>query len=129
MNICLRRPSAGLAFAIAIAIASSVSSGSHAATPVRDTDPDNDFVIRNVRVFDGMRVLSNTNVLVIDGRIAAVGAKFDAPKDFPAIDGSGKTLLPGLIDEPRLSSREIGVPLFHRALCERRRAPDSRTSP
>ena len=98
MNICLRRPSAGLAFAIAIAIASSVSSGSHAATPVRDTDPDNDFVIRNVRVFDGMRVLSNTNVLVIDGRIAAVGAKFDAPKDFPAIDGSGKTLLPGLID-------------------------------
>jgi hypothetical protein len=47
----------------------------------------------------------------------------------PAGSLAPRVLLPGLIDEPRLSSREIGVPLFHRALCERRRAPDSRTSP
>lgn len=84
--------------ALSIAIAAAVTSASHAATPARDSDPGNDFIIRNVRVFDGKRVLSSSNVLVIDGRIRAVGAKFDAPKDFPTIDGSGKTVLPGLID-------------------------------
>ncbi|NOT87409.1 MAG: amidohydrolase family protein [Lysobacter sp.] len=96
MKPCTRRSGTGVA--VAIAIAASLSSASQAATPARDNDADNDFVIRNVRVFDGTRVLPNTSVLVIDGRIAAVGAKFDAPKDFPTIDGSGKTLLPGLID-------------------------------
>ena len=84
--------------ALSIAIAAAVTSESHAATPARDSDPGNDFIIRNVRVFDGKRVLSSSNVLVIDGRIRAVGAKFDAPKDFPTVDGSGKTVLPGLID-------------------------------
>ncbi|MFZ2751929.1 MAG: CIA30 family protein [Lysobacteraceae bacterium] len=98
MKRCTRRSGVGLPVAIAIAIAASVSSASHAAAPARDNDAANDVVIRNVRVFDGVRVLPNTNVLVIDGRIAAVGAKFDAPKDFSTVDGSGKTLLPGLID-------------------------------
>lgn len=98
MKICSRRPGLGFAVAIAIAVAASVSSQSHAASPARDNDPGNDFILRNVRVFDGSRVLQNTQVLVIDGRIAAVGAKFDAPKDFTSIDGSGKTVLPGLID-------------------------------
>lgn len=98
MKLCTRRSGVGLPVAIAIAIAASVSSAPHAATPARDNDAENDVVIRNIRVFDGMRVLSNTNVLVIDGRIAAIGAKFDAPKEFPSVDGSGKTLLPGLID-------------------------------
>lgn len=103
MKLCThQRPSAGIAITIAtaigIAIAASVSSQSHAAQPARDSDPDNDVLIRNVRVFDGTRVLPNTNVLIIDGRIAGVGGKFDAPKDVPTVDGSGKTLLPGLID-------------------------------
>lgn len=99
MKFCTHRRS-GISFAIAIVIAitASVSSKSHAATPTRDSDPGNDVLIHNVRVFDGQHVLSNTNVLVIDGRIAAIGAKFDAPKNFPTVDGSGKTLLPGLID-------------------------------
>lgn len=98
MKICSRRPGLGFAVAIAIAVAASVSSQSQAASPTRDSDPGNDFILRNVRVFDGSRVLQNTQVLVMDGRIAAVGAKFDAPKDFTSIDGSGKTVLPGLID-------------------------------
>lgn len=91
-----QRSSAGLSVAIAIAVFA--SSAAQAETPARDSDPDNDFVIRNVRVFDGTRVLPDTTLLVIDGRIAAVGAKFDGPKNFPTVDGSGKTVLPGLID-------------------------------
>jgi imidazolonepropionase-like amidohydrolase len=96
MKFCARR--SGVGFAVAIAIAASVASGSHATPPARDSDAANDFVIRNVRVFDGTRVLQNTQVLVIDGRIAAVGAKAKVPQGVAEIDGSGKTLLPGLID-------------------------------
>lgn len=99
MKFCTRRqPSVGLAVAIAIAIAASVSSASHAATPARDNDAGNDFLIHSVRVFDGTRVLPNSNMLVIDGRIVAVDAKVKAPQGVAEIDGTGKTVLPGLID-------------------------------
>ncbi|HYC52186.1 MAG TPA: amidohydrolase family protein [Gemmatimonadaceae bacterium] len=56
----------------------------------------NSFVVRDVRVFDGERVIERTSVTVRDGRIARVGGS--PPRDLPAIDGSGKTLTPGLID-------------------------------
>jgi imidazolonepropionase-like amidohydrolase len=98
MKICTRRSSASFAAAIAVAVAASASNASHAATPVRDSDAANDVLIRNVRVFDGTRVLQSAQVLVIDGRIAAVGEKVNAPQGVAEIDGSGKTLLPGLID-------------------------------
>jgi imidazolonepropionase-like amidohydrolase len=94
MTLCKRRTAAPLAIAVAIAVAC-CSAPSHAAG---DNDPANDVLIRDVRVFDGLRVLPKTNVLVIDGRIRAIGAKYDAPKDVSTVDGRGKTLLPGLID-------------------------------
>ncbi len=98
MNIRTRRPGINLALAIAIAIAASISSASHAAPPARDTGSDNDVLIQGVRVFDGLRVFPNTNVLVVDGRIAAVGTGVKAPQGIVTVDGSGRTLLPGLID-------------------------------
>lgn len=91
-----QRLSTGLS--VAIAVAASVSIAAQAASPARDSDPDNDFVIRNVRVFDGARVLQNAQVLVLDGRVRAVGAKLKVPKGATSVDGSGKTVLPGLID-------------------------------
>ena len=67
--------------------------------PASQTATDtSSFAIRNVRVFDGQRVLSQANVVVRDGRIVAVGAGTAIPVGIPVIDGSGKTLLPGLID-------------------------------
>jgi imidazolonepropionase-like amidohydrolase len=54
------------------------------------------FVIRNVRVFDGEKTLPPTDVIVRNGVIASVGTK--APSVLEAIDGTGRTLLPGLID-------------------------------
>ncbi len=99
MKFCTRqRPGVAISTAIAIALAASVSSESRAASPARDSDPGNDFILRNVRVFDGARVLPKAQVLVIDGRIAAVGASVKAPQGVAEIDGSGKTVLPGLID-------------------------------
>jgi imidazolonepropionase-like amidohydrolase len=43
-------------------------------------------------------VLKDVTVLVRDGRIAAIGAKVDVPKDAQLIDGTGKFLIPGLAD-------------------------------
>jgi imidazolonepropionase-like amidohydrolase len=64
------------------------------ATPPESTD----FVIQNVRVFDGERVVSEGRVWVHEGRIQAVGKDVHAPADVRSIDGTGETLLPGLID-------------------------------
>ncbi|HEX9986021.1 MAG TPA: CIA30 family protein [Thermoanaerobaculia bacterium] len=55
-------------------------------------------VFRNARLFDGTAVLASTDVLVEDGRIAAVGKQLKVPEGTQSIDAAGKTLLPGLID-------------------------------
>ena len=53
---------------------------------------------RNVRVFDGERVLDSATVIVRDGRIANMGRGIEIPADAAVVEGSGRTLLPGLID-------------------------------
>ncbi|MER6946431.1 amidohydrolase family protein [Nonomuraea sp. NPDC000554] len=50
-------------------------------------------LIRNVRVFDGERTVPSADVLIDGDRIGEPGGPADAE-----IDGTGKTLLPGLID-------------------------------
>src|ERR1017187_6925355 len=55
-------------------------------------------VFRNARVFDGTRLIPKADVLVRDGRIEAGGPNIAIPEGAQGIDGSGKTLLPGLID-------------------------------
>ena len=56
------------------------------------------FAIKNVRVFDGTAVTQNATVIVENGLIKAVGKNIAAPAGIEAIDGTGHTLLPGLID-------------------------------
>lgn len=58
----------------------------------------NSFAIRDVRVFDGERVIDQANVVVRDGRISAVGQDAVIPSGVEVVDGRGKTVLPGLID-------------------------------
>lgn len=55
-------------------------------------------VIRDVRIFDGERVIDADSVVLTDGRIADVGRGLLGPDGAEVIDGSGRTLLPGLID-------------------------------
>ncbi|MGY0504948.1 CIA30 family protein [Luteimonas sp. e5] len=69
-----------------------------AMTPQVDGAGTNSFAIRDVRVFDGVGVIDNANLLVRDGRIAAVGTGVAIPDGIEVIDGRGKTVLPGLID-------------------------------
>jgi imidazolonepropionase-like amidohydrolase len=54
--------------------------------------------IRNVRLFDGIRVVPNATVVFQNGVIVAAGANVKTPEGARVIDGTGKTLLPGLID-------------------------------
>ncbi len=93
-----RRTGATLALAVAIGAGLASMPGHAGAPAARDSDPDNDVLIRDVRVFDGERVIETAQVLVLDGRIHAVGRQVQAPAGVRAVDGAGKTLLPGLID-------------------------------
>ena len=59
------------------------------------------YLITNVELIDGTGapVQQNVNVLIDDGRIAALGINMSLPdgEEVPVIDGSGKTLIPGLV--------------------------------
>src|SRR5437763_229455 len=54
--------------------------------------------IKNVRLFDGKRVIPSATVVISKGLITAVGPSVRVPRDATVVDGAGKTLLPGLID-------------------------------
>ncbi|MEO1523856.1 MAG: amidohydrolase family protein [Planctomycetota bacterium] len=59
---------------------------------------DSPVFFQGVRVFDGEKTITKTNVLVADGVIQEIGASVDAPDGAKVIDGTAKTLVPGLID-------------------------------
>lgn len=54
-------------------------------------------LVQNVRIFDGERVLKADSVRFAQGRISEVGKNL-APNGADVVDGTGHTLLPGLID-------------------------------
>jgi len=55
------------------------------------------YLLRAERVFDGRFIQSWTEVLVVDGRIEAVGTDLDN-SDSEVIHFSGATIMPGMID-------------------------------
>ncbi|MBK7944345.1 MAG: amidohydrolase family protein [Flavobacteriales bacterium] len=56
-------------------------------------------LITNVRIFNGITPeLKAGNVLVVGGTIAQVGVGINPTRGTAVIDGSGRTLMPGLID-------------------------------
>jgi imidazolonepropionase-like amidohydrolase len=63
-------------------------------------DEHNTWLIRNATVWTLAhdKPLPNTDVLVVDGTIAAVGKNLTAPPNARIIDGTGKHLTPGLMD-------------------------------
>jgi imidazolonepropionase-like amidohydrolase len=77
------------------------------ANAVTAPPDEQSFAVRDVRVFDGERVLEHTSVVVRAGRIAAVGGAL--PSDVLVLDGRGRTLLPGLIDAHAHVQTESGL--------------------
>ena len=55
-------------------------------------------LFRHVRVFDGTRNIGQRDVLIGGGRISAIAKSMATPAGATVVDGSGATLLPGLID-------------------------------
>ena len=60
--------------------------------------PANSFAVRDVRVFDGERMIERANVIVRDGLVAELGPDVPIDADLTVVEGAGRTLLPGLID-------------------------------
>lgn len=56
------------------------------------------FAVRQVRVFDGVRLHTDMTVVVRDGIIRSVQTDTVIPPGIEVIDGTGRTLLPGLFD-------------------------------
>ena len=89
MSWCYQRVLLGVAWTLAV-----LASG-----PVLSQPAGSSFVVRHARVFDGQRVLPDTNVVVDAGVVRAVDRQVpDRWRHLPVIDGTGATLLPGLID-------------------------------
>jgi hypothetical protein len=57
-------------------------------------------LLQDIRVIDGMGNPPQTgqDVLIVDGKIQAVGRNLEPPSDARVIDGDGLTVMPGLID-------------------------------
>ncbi|MCY3752301.1 MAG: amidohydrolase, partial [Gammaproteobacteria bacterium] len=60
------------------------------------TDP---VLLENATLLTGTGMqLDNTSILLVDGKISALGQEIDAPESAVIIDASGKWITPGLID-------------------------------
>jgi imidazolonepropionase-like amidohydrolase len=80
-----------------ILLAASFGPAAAAVTPLAANVSDS-FAITGVRVFDGSEVIPSATVVVLHGRIDAVGPNVILSSGIPVIDGTGSTLLPGIID-------------------------------
>jgi cytosine/adenosine deaminase-related metal-dependent hydrolase len=66
-------------------------------------------LLRNVRPMAG----PVTDVLIVDGRIAAMGAGLSAPAGFPVEEGGGCLMLPGLVEaHTHLDKSLLGLPWY-----------------
>lgn len=70
------------------------------------------WLIQNARVFDGQRMHASRSVLVDGAAIADDDFRGKAPAGAKIIDGTGRTLLPGLIDAHVHAYRHHELPLL-----------------
>ena len=92
-------------------------------------------IINNIRVFDGEKLTTPTNVVIEDGYISNIGDETCEADEI--IDGGGKTLLPGFIDTHiHIDSRDncvqavkYGVTTLIDQMCENTALIDSLIEP
>jgi len=67
---------------------------------VSKIEKENNFLIKNAKVYDNINSNSEEkDVLIQNGKIAQVGKEISVPANTKVIDGKGKYLTPGIIDE------------------------------
>jgi imidazolonepropionase-like amidohydrolase len=92
-GLCAIIVTLGCAAAISATQAAQPYPSTYKPAPVAPT------MIRGATVLTGTGMrLENSDVLIVDGRIAAVGRDISAPSDARVIDAQGKWVTPGLID-------------------------------
>ena len=86
--------------AIVIAVGLAACGPPGFASVTREADQPEPTLFRDVTVFDGVDVHHHQDVLIEGGTITAVEetGKVDAARGGVVVDGTGRTLLPGLID-------------------------------
>jgi len=72
-------------------------------------DTSNGALIRNVTIHSAVEPARVGDVLVRDGRIAAIGAGLAAPDGVTVLDGTGKHLAPGVVDTHSHMAIERGI--------------------
>ncbi len=87
---------AGVVVAVLVVLAALPTPAPAPAAVEARTLPSGSFAIEGVRVFDGETTIEATTVVVRDGAVVAIGGQ--VPEGLPVIDGTTRTLLPGLID-------------------------------
>ena len=71
----------------------------NAARAQRPVAPETETLIRNATVLTVTHgTLQNTDVLLRNGKIAAIGKNLNASANARVIDGTGKYVMPGIID-------------------------------
>jgi imidazolonepropionase-like amidohydrolase len=80
------------------AVAVSLLSAQNTPPSAASAASSRSYVVRNVRVFDGEKLLPATDVSIENGLIAAIGKNLKVPSGTKEINATGDTLLPGLID-------------------------------
>lgn len=94
-----KRPAVVAGWLVAVLVAASTVSARAQTAPTAPVAPT--FVVQGAAVFDGHALHPDSDVLVREGRIAALGRpgqRLDVPAGAAVIAGRGRTLLPGLID-------------------------------
>ncbi|HEX8476349.1 MAG TPA: amidohydrolase [Pyrinomonadaceae bacterium] len=83
-----------------VGVAIAPASAQNRQTPQRRSEAAaNELLIRNATVLTVSRgTLQNTDILVRNGKIAAVGANLEARADARVVDATGKYVMPGIID-------------------------------
>lgn len=69
-------------------------------------------LVQDVRVFDGERMHVKRSVLIDGARIADADFKGPVPQGATVVSGTGRTLLPGLIDAHVHAYQELALPLL-----------------
>jgi imidazolonepropionase-like amidohydrolase len=112
----MKLPHLAIALSIAalVSLISSFTTG--APSPAKPSAAPALIAIRDVRVFDGERTWPRATVVIRQGMIESIGVDARVPDGASIVDGTGRTLLPGLIDahvhawgDARIEALRFGV--------------------